>query len=69
MVHASGKTRYTTVPDVMSGGDGIGIELGTFNTHALKYASLEDAPRLNVVKMRDLGSTHQGRQGIRQFLA
>jgi hypothetical protein len=27
------------------------LEVGTFNTH------LEDAPRLSVVKMRDLGST------------
>ena len=59
--HASGKTTYMTVPDVISGGNGIGIEVGTFNTHALKYASLEDAPRLSAVKMRDLGSMHQGR--------
>ena len=49
------------VPGVISGGDGIGIEVGTFNTHAVKYASLEDAPRLSAVKMHDLGSTHQGR--------
>ena len=49
------------VPGVISGGDGIGIKVGTFNTHALKYASLEDAPRLSAVKMHDLGSTHQGR--------
>ena len=54
-------TRYTMVPGIISGGDGIGIEVGTFNTHALKYASLEDAPRLSAVKMHDLGSTHQGR--------
>jgi hypothetical protein len=37
------------------------LEVGTFNTHALKYASLEDAPRLSVAKIRDLESTHQGR--------
>jgi hypothetical protein len=59
--------RYTTVLGIISSGDGIGIEVGTFNTHALKYASLQDAPRLRAVKMRDLGSTHQGRQGIRRF--
>ena len=62
------KMRYTSVPSVISGGEGIRIEVGTFNTHALKYASLEDAPRLSVVKMHDLGSTHQGRRGIRWFL-
>ena len=53
------------VPGVISGEDGNGIEVGTFNIHALKYSSLEDAPRLSVVKMRDLGSTDQGRRGIR----
>ena len=57
------------VPGVISGGDGIGIEVGTFNTHAVKYASLEDAPRLSAVKMCGLGSMHQGIQGIRRFLA
>ena len=56
------------VPGVISGGDGIGIEVGTFNTHALKYANLEDAPRLSAVKICDLGSTYQGRRGIRWFL-
>jgi len=55
------------IPDVISGGDGIGIEVGTFNTHALKYASLKDASRLSAVKMCDIGSTHQGRRGIRRF--
>ena len=38
------------VLSVISGGDDIGIEVGTFNTHALKYASLEDAP--NSVQLR-----------------
>ena len=52
------------VLDVISGEDSIRIDVGTFNTHTLKYASLEDAPRLSVVKMRDLGSTHQVRRGI-----
>jgi hypothetical protein len=34
-----------------------------------QYVSLEDAPRLSVVKMRDLGITHQVRRGIQWFLA
>ena len=49
------------VPSVISGEDGIGIKVGTFNTHTLKYANLEDAPGLSTVKIRDLGSTHQRR--------
>ena len=57
-----------TVLSVISGGDDIGIKVGTFNTHALKYANLEDAPRLSAVKMRDLESTYEGGRRIRWFL-
>ena len=44
------------VSGLISGGDDIGIKVGTFNTHTLKYASLEDALRLSVVKMHDQGA-------------